>query len=364
MRRGRASGALAPLHARALALRLGRNAAVLVVLDLMAVSHDWAEGVAAELARACKIPRRNVILAATHTHAAPPLGREPYWFSSAPVSSAEKRFALQAARMAVAAGSSAWRNLQPVNARYGEARTQGIATTRGLAGRKRAAGDLRAGVLRLDSDRGSVAWLCHFACHPTVLGPRNLRYSPDLFGAAAAELERQIPAALFLNGACADVSTRFTRRNRRPAEVRRLGRQLAQALRRAAKAARIISPCELGTRTAEVKLPVGPGAAPRDGFTARAVAHLAGWRRRESCRLVTLHLPPWALVAIPGELPHATGRAISGRTAVWPVCYANDYLGYFAAGTSPEYEDVLSAYPRSADLIARLARWLTTFSKS
>jgi hypothetical protein len=67
--------------------------------------------------------------------------------------------------------------------------------------------------------------LFNYACHPTVLGADILSVAPDYPGAARKIINKAYPKAVtgFLNGACADISTRFTRREQNLAEVNRLG---------------------------------------------------------------------------------------------------------------------------------------------
>jgi hypothetical protein len=61
------------------------------------------------------------------------------------------------------------------------------------------------------------------------MGPSNLEYSADLFGAAAAKVESKHDGSIFLmlNGAAGDISTRFVRREQTWSEVDRLGDKLA-----------------------------------------------------------------------------------------------------------------------------------------
>ena len=86
--------------------------------------------------------------------------------------------------------------------------------------------------------------VAHFACHPTVLNEQNLLISRDLVWGAEQVLKDQIaawqaegrpappmPRILWMNGACADISTRFTRQAATFEEAKRLGARLMGSFR-------------------------------------------------------------------------------------------------------------------------------------
>ena len=67
-----------------------------------------------------------------------------------------------------------------------------------------------------------------FPCHPTVLGPENLFYSPDLAGAIRQELSKMFNSeVIYMNSCAGDVSTRKTRRARNEKEIERLSKMFA-----------------------------------------------------------------------------------------------------------------------------------------
>src|SRR6185436_1549345 len=98
-----------------------------------------------------------------------------------------------------------------------------------------------------------------FGCHPTILPPSNLLYSRDLFGAAVdvAQAETGAPVLLF-NGAAADVSTRFTRREATGAEVRRLGAMLGAAVVSAVRGAGRVAGEIVGAELRSLAVEVNP----------------------------------------------------------------------------------------------------------
>src|SRR4029077_16744936 len=68
--------------------------------------------------------------------------------------------------------------------------------------------DPTVGVIRFDRADGSpLAILVHYSCHPVVLGPENLDYSPDYPGEMRRYVEQQLGGmAFFLQGAPGDIN--------------------------------------------------------------------------------------------------------------------------------------------------------------
>lgn len=104
--------------------------------------------------------------------------------------------------------------------------------------------DPTAGVLAMRDRAGVLRCVLYdFACHPTVLGAENLRWSADWPGAARVLLAESLragatfsgqtgpePVIAFLQGAAGDASPRRTRRSRTFGEVARLGAIMAGSL--------------------------------------------------------------------------------------------------------------------------------------
>ncbi|MEG1462119.1 hypothetical protein [Anaerorhabdus sp.] len=63
----------------------------------------------------------------------------------------------------------------------------------------------------------------NYACHPTVLNHTNLEVSADYPSSISKNLENDYHVVLFANGACGDISTRFTRKSSGYEEVQRYG---------------------------------------------------------------------------------------------------------------------------------------------
>ena len=243
---------------------------------------------------------------------------------------------------------------------------------------------LRFSDLRDDTLRGLVL---HFACHPTVLAEDNLAYSGDFVGRALHQLEDALEVpCLFLQGAAADLSTRFTRRASTVAEADRFATALADAARTA-----LASPS--GARRADLAITQRSVQLPRRSRPTqqalqalvrttteeleRALSHGGGTDsaeldegrvrrlqvRRASAQqllrtsealpaaepvtttLTGVRLAGTVFVTVPGELFQATARAIDGYGSDWlPITLANAYLGYI-----PTTESIASAEYESLD---------------
>jgi hypothetical protein len=164
---------------------------------------------------------------------------------------------------AVRAGEAAVRSSGP--ARLSLARAE----ARIGANRSRAGGpcDPNALVLRVDDAHGAPrAVLYTFGCHPTALGPENLAYSADWPWAAGRRVAEALPGAepIFLLAAHADVDPRTrgvkdlaetgTTRGVGFDQVERLGRELGEAVARAAITAEPMRSLAVGALASRVRL--------------------------------------------------------------------------------------------------------------
>jgi hypothetical protein len=247
-----------PLHARALALRGPSGACLIVSLEVCLIAPSQADAVRAELARRTGVAAERILVACIHTHAGPDTGIVAVAAGKPPPPHAAALF-----DAAIAAGETAWRSAGPARLAHG------VAEARIGANRSRAGGPLdpEALVLRVDDARGApLAVLYAYGCHPTALGPENLAWSADWPWAAGSRIAEALPGVnpIFLLGAHADVDPR-TRGVKDLAEtgktsgvgfdeVERLGRELGEAVAKAALAAAPARSAAVGARTGRVRL--------------------------------------------------------------------------------------------------------------
>jgi len=392
------TGVLDPLTASVLWLRdpVGVDV-VWVAIDTLSVDTTTAGRVRNAVASAIDVDPGAVVVCASHTHAGP-AGWTNAQYDDVPRSADEALIKELIARITCAAGDL---RLEPVSLSWAVAPSIGVATNRGsLHGPH----DDTAGTLVMSGPAGGpIALLVDYACHPTVLGADNLRYSADFpaaarrvaAGALAETAGGRSPAVLFLQGAAGDASTRFTRRSQTPAEAVRLGGRLGACVAAAAFAAGPLpADLRIGLRRADVRLPVRPPAPIADadadverthaqwvrldaavGTAAERIARtrhegavIAAARSRrqlpESVSLpitaVTLGPVGWAMLPVEPFASYGAAIRASRTSATTRVIgYADGYFGYLAdeaAHAEGGYEARSSLFdPAAGDRLATAA---------
>lgn len=385
-RSGVARGSLDPLQCRAAVIEAGGAPLVFVALDLLHVSGPWASDLRARIAAALDGEAGRVLVAATHTHSGPAvfgLG------GGARLSAYESKVA----EIALQSAEAARENAESVEMLAGEAEAMGVGGSRRDQAERV---DAKVRTLTARRENGSCAGvIAAFGCHPTVLSASSLDYSRDLFGCAvdAATAEIGAPVLLF-NGAAADVSTRFTRRDATADEASRLGGILGSALAASTRSGRVLADGRVSASSRRVpirlrSLPSEAAAVERMEEAAAAVeaerarlaepavmrlavsrlegamaqlyfARQGGWqnlfgRVPDTAEVLDLRVGGFHVLAAPGEVFSFVGdRLCAGRSAML-VAYANDYLGYLVpperAGDG-EYEALMAAVePQSSAAI-------------
>ncbi len=182
-----------PLHVRAIVAEGADGTAVAVVVaDLLQIGPRLQADVAERVRRTTGIVRERLQLVGTHTHSGPAFD-EP--------SDAERAVGEGIG----AAVEAAWQARRPARAAVGVGTVQGIAKNRRPNG---GPVDDRVTVTRFDDDAGQpIATLVNYGCHPTTLGPDNLRYSADYPGVACRLLDEAVGGvSVFTTGPQGDVN--------------------------------------------------------------------------------------------------------------------------------------------------------------
>jgi hypothetical protein len=182
------------LTARAVVFRKGEVSVAVVALDVLGFPSVLGDRVRAKVPR---IPARNILIAATHTHSAPDCYAFPDGQGGHTGDLNYMNFVCDKAAEAL---NAALDRLQPAALKVatGEAR--------GKIAYNYYAPDLydrRMSVLQALGPQGKpIVTLVNYAIHPEVLGNRVGILSPDLVGPLCEKLEAQTGgAALFVNGA-------------------------------------------------------------------------------------------------------------------------------------------------------------------
>lgn len=162
--------------------------------------------------------------------------------------------------------------------------------------------------------------IVHLNTHPTILDYHNTLLSPDFIGTMRCLMETQLNCPLtVINGACADVSTRFTRRESSIEECERVGQELYKKISDLNGSKKISGKVELHTMVYHAK-------------TCRYMPEL-------EMKLSILVLGDLLLFGFPGEISVRFSREIRqifDEQRVLICGYTNDYLGYFIDTKDPK----------------------------
>ncbi len=391
-REERARGVHDDLHARALVLEHARERAALVVCDLCELDAGFVADARLRIQARTGIPAASVMLAATHTHAAPATfalyspAPEPAWLNGL------------ADRVADAA-AGAVADLAPATLILGLGREDTVARNR-----RRASGPVDPTVTVLGAQRTGAppVFLLHYPCHPTVLGPDNLLVSRDLVGFAVDALERATGGwVLFANGACGDINVGHPADRsalglpipgRTFARAEELGLRLAREAQRALERSRPVEAGLLAADRRHVAIPLRSGPSPEEALAeaeacrdrlealeaagapeetlyaarldllyarlgldwARQYAGRAGAVASEGVEVAAFAIGDIALVGLPGEFFAESGLRLRSRSPFAHTCvigYANGGIGYVppdAAFAEGGYETRLAPWSRAA----------------
>jgi hypothetical protein len=244
----RASGVHDDLWSRAMALGDGPNAFVLAALDLVGMSHAHLDDIQRRASRATGFPPERILIACTHSHAAPDL--QGLWGGVPAAYAAYLR--TQAVRSIVQAVDA----LEDVEATVGRGEVSGIVRNR----RGWDHTDPEVTVLRLRKPGGgTVATLVNFACHAVVTTADNREVSCDFPHYMIDALESASGGmAMFVNGAEGDVNP-ITQGDFE--EARRMGEAAARIALEALERAEPL-PEALSLRSKRVHIPLGTSRLP------------------------------------------------------------------------------------------------------
>lgn len=195
--RGCSTGVHADVHARALAVRVDGQTAVLAVLDAPGIGNKVLDAIRSRASAATGVPANALFVGATHTHSGPDL--QGLWGG---VPGTYRDFVVG---QTVAAIQAAVGSLQPATLRAGS-----TAVSQALAHNRRDWGytDTTMTVLQFTNAAGTVlGTLTNFAAHPTLIGAGNLKVAPDFVGALNDATEQRYGGvSLFFNADQGDVS--------------------------------------------------------------------------------------------------------------------------------------------------------------
>ncbi len=210
-RKSASEGTLQDIYAKALALqdRTGKRF-VLVTTDLLGLTADVANRIAARVQKKYGIPRERLMFNSSHTHCGPVIDRmlavaynlnPDQW-------SVIDAYTRDLEDKIVATAGRALGDLRPARLSFGRS-DAGFARNRRRQFSPNGPVDHEVPVLRVDDLSGGMrAVVFGYACHNTTIGPEVCQISGDYAGFSQAELRKSHPGAeaLFVTGCGADAN--------------------------------------------------------------------------------------------------------------------------------------------------------------
>ncbi len=254
-----------PSYVKALVLKEGRNIAVIVTVDAVAIGeigrigNGYLTKVRAQLQKELGIPPTNVLINASHCHSV--------------VRGDTDALTVQAVK-------AAWRSMVPVRVGAGTGHEARISENRRLKMKDGSEVDMRRayamprddavagvgpidpqiGLLRLDREDGKpLAVLYNFACHP-IMNPPSTGNSADFPGFASKVIEESLgegAIALFVQGCGGDINPVRYKDVQHPPSAEPLGTMLGLSVLRALKQIETKSSGELKILNEIIALPRG-----------------------------------------------------------------------------------------------------------
>lgn len=355
---------------------------LLCSFDLLGTDRQLCEQVRAAIAAATGVDDGRIWVCATHTHSAP----SHIYSGSATYDPEYVAFLVETAEKTA---KEALADVSDAEPKLAGTHAVGVSSLRNK-GREGADYPMPLHVTKLQRANDCLAF-CIFTCHPTVLDEKNRLFSKDIPGAAAAVLPENTKC-IFLNAACADLSTRFTRNGSNPEELARIGGLMGTAIAKADYTNEHEFAAQISTAQEEILL---SRAASLDGeerislLAALREKHDAcedvQMRREYDSRIAVLErasvaaekdrrihvaavdFGPFAMLSLPFEVDSSDGNELEeilsacAQKPVYLLCYTGGYDGYLPSGkplsVDSSYEDIASRYlPQSRGQVWECAK--------
>jgi len=230
------------LFCRTMCLEFDSRKYAIISLDLCGIDRKFREKTCSLINKMTDIPDGNILLSATHTHSGMDgfllgwnfkINKFPAvkFYRSKGLAEEEETSVVRDFMAYKVAGSvyACSRNMIETNLIYNSTELSGVCTNREEPS---VPVDSQLITMKFETtDKKSIGCLLNYPCHPTVLGYDNYLYSADFVGYACKLLKFSFGkefVPLYLNGACAEISTRFTRKRQTFQEAKRLGYMLGR----------------------------------------------------------------------------------------------------------------------------------------
>lgn len=359
-------------------------------LDVLAVV-DLLIGTIRKEAARTGLQTEHLLVQAIHTHCGPAgilrtdQGRlqAAAWFAGLP----DADLISSLARTCVQTLLDAEKNLLPVQVSQGRSACQGFTSNRVLEK------EITSAVYVLEAvTAAKKACFVFAASHPTVLGPDTVETSADLvWGLRTALHQDGYDPVFYVNGACGDLSCRYTRKAATFDEAHRLGLLLADGVRRALQEKTPLSLRGTGLIRLWLPLPAAPSLSAMEAEARLRLAEtMVEQARKDQAPAAVLRKKHVLLESAQAQVQKAcfplNEQTVPASVWIWkwqdeifftwpgelfsslpclesrhvhPLCYANGYLLYLADRAAHEnsvYEAVCS--PFDADAFDRFSQGL------
>ena len=203
-RQGVSTGVHDDLFARALVIDDGASPVAMTSVDVLALPSAFVDRVREAIGRRVPLEPASVMIASTHTHAAPVTITT--FFN--PDESVDRPYMERLAKAIEDAVAGAWERRRESRIGVGSGRVAGLGVNRRSPTGQPV--DEEIGIVKIAEPSGRARGvLVNYACHPTVLGPDNLLASGDFPNMAIAHIEERLGPdsfAMYTNGAEGDIS--------------------------------------------------------------------------------------------------------------------------------------------------------------
>lgn len=354
-----------------------KNTALFFSYDLLGSDTGLCERIRKMAQESFNISGSRVWVSATHTHSAP----GDIFFRR----TLDEKYMEKLVSLSALAASQALEDLSCAKASLISSTVVGMASVRTMDSEEAGNFAMPAEMILFERENGNIV-LNRFVCHPTVLNEKNTFISRDIVGACARQ-SKNGERTLFLNGPCADISTRYSRRESTPNEVERLGGIWGSALDDALENIEK-TPIEINISSDVQKLYMPPAkffsGIDKEKLMESLKERMAnakdiGAEREFNSRLAVLERPTYGtadgrdifvtyfdlggviLVGFPLEVNYDVGLRFKQRIEavskkpVLIACYTGGYDGYLPSGRpldfDSSYEDLAAIYTSEAEEI-------------
>lgn len=210
-----------PVYTKALAISNGLQKTIIITNDILGLDEEIVKAVVLKIQAELAIEEKDIFICATHTHSGPEIIE---WMPGVNLDTEHKKLKKRIIDDIAKNAIESTKELIPSHIKFGKSEINDLGTNRI---NKDVDFDNSVNVISFNTDEDKpICIIVNHACHPTILGSNNLLVSADYPGVVQRKVEQKYGQGcicMFMNGACGDISTRFTRRGQDFIEVERMG---------------------------------------------------------------------------------------------------------------------------------------------